>query len=166
MKVLVRLLFLASAIALGFWTWNILFANPKTIIWNRLKHLAELASYSAREGNISRITSIEKLGGFFTENAKAMVDVPGAETHTFDSRDELMQAALAARSSAGSMQVKFLDPNIQVDLSDQSALIDVTLTAKIDNETDAIVQELKFTMRKIKGDWLITHVETVKTLKL
>src|SRR5260370_30197734 len=141
MKVLVRLLFLASAIALGFWTWNILFANPKTIIWNRLKHLAELASYSAREGNISRITSIEKLGGFFTENAKAMVDVPGAETHTFDSRDELMQAALAARSSAGSMQVKFLDPNIQADLRDQSALIDVTLVEQTDNETEASVQQ-------------------------
>ena len=36
MKVLVRLLFLASAIALGFWTWNVLFTNPKSAIRNRL----------------------------------------------------------------------------------------------------------------------------------
>ena len=28
-----------------------------------------------------------------------------------------------------------------------------------------IAQELKFTMKKINGDWLITRIETVKTLK-
>jgi hypothetical protein len=166
MKVLVRLLFLASAIALGFWTWNILFTNPKTAIRNRLKQLGDLASYSGHEGNISTITSIEKLGRFFTENAKVVVDIPGGESHTFDNRDELMQAALAARSGVNNAQVKFLDPNIEMDSGGQSALVDVTLQVKIDSDAEAIVQELKFTIKKIKGAWLITHVETVKTLKL
>ena len=166
MKVLVRLLLLASSLALGVWTWNVMSSRPKVIIQNRLKQLGDLASFSAQEGNISRIASIEKLGAFFTENAKVIVDIPGGESHTFDSRDELMQAALAVRGSAGNAQVKFLDPNIEMDSSGQSALVDVTLQVKIDNDADAIVQELKFTIKKIKGDWLITHVETVKTLKL
>ncbi len=166
MKVLVRLLFLASAIALGFWVWNIFFTNPKTVIRNRLNKLAELASYSAHEGNVSRVVSIEKMGGFFTENAKVVVDIPGGETHTFESRDELMQAALAVRAGASNAQVKFLDPNFEMDSGGQSALVDVTLQVKIDGDADAIVQELKFTVKKIKGAWLITHVETVKTLRL
>jgi len=166
MKVLVRLLFLASAIALGFWTWNFLFTNPKTAIRNRLNKLAELASYTAQEGNVSRVISIEKMGGFFTENAKAVVDIPGGETHTFESRDELMQAALSVRGAASNAQVTFLDPDIKMDSGGQMALVDITLQVKIDNDADAIVQELKFTMRKIKSAWLITHIETVKTLKL
>jgi hypothetical protein len=46
----------------------------------------------------------------------------------------------------------------------QSAVADLTVQANISGEPDPIVQEMKFTLRKIDGRWLITRVETVRTL--
>jgi hypothetical protein len=43
----------------------------------------------------------------------------------------------------------------------------VSCTARVNanNSQDFGVQELRFQLRKIEGDWLITRAETVKTLQ-
>jgi hypothetical protein len=46
----------------------------------------------------------------------------------------------------------------------QSAVADLTVEAKVSGERDPIVWEMKFTLRKTDGQWLITRVETVRTL--
>jgi hypothetical protein len=46
-----------------------------------------------------------------------------------------------------------------------TALVYLPVEAKLGGQNDSIVQEMKFTLKKIKGDWLITRVETVNTLK-
>ena len=56
--------------------------------------------------------------------------------------------------------------NIEMGAGNDSAIVDLTLKAKVPGETDLIVQELKFTLKKSDGGtWYITRVETVKTLK-
>ena len=40
------------------------------------------------------------------------------------------------------------------------------MEAHISDEQDLIVQEMKFTLQKINGEWLITRVETVRTLSI
>src|SRR5581483_12123602 len=99
MKNLLRLICLAVLIALGFWAWNILFPNPQKVIRHRLNKLAQLASFSGNEGNFSRVASIQQMGNYFTDNVELTVDIPGVESHTFNGRAELMQAAMAARST-------------------------------------------------------------------
>ena len=165
MKKLIRLVLLVGMIALAVWVGLNLFPNPKQAIRNRLNKLAQLASYSAREGNLSRIANIQKLGLLFSDDAQVTVDVPGLEAHTFNRREELMQAAMAAKSVSTAIKAEFLDMNIELGSGNLSALVDLTLKAKVTGDNDMIAQELKFTMKKINGDWLITRIETVKTLK-
>jgi hypothetical protein len=166
MKYLIRLILLAGLALLGLWAWSVFFPNPVTVIHRRLVKLAELAAFSANEGNITAVRKVEQLGAFFAEDIKVSVDVPGIETETFVHREELQQAALAARSSAVSVsKLKFQDINITVSPDKQSATADLTLEANISTQKEPIVQELKFTLNKVDRDWLITEVETVKTLK-
>ncbi len=165
MKKLVQIIFLAVVLALGVWLWTAWFPNPKQAVRNRLNRVAQLASFSANEGNISRALSVQKLGSLFAEDVQVMVDIPGAESHTFTSRGELMQIVLAAKRLGDGLKAEFLDMNIEMGTGDQSALVDLTLKAKVGGESDMIVQELNVTLKKINGDWLITRVETVRTLK-
>ena len=76
-----------------------------------------------------------------------------------------MQAAMGAKSVTTGIKAEFIDMNIELGSGNLSALVDLTLKAKVNGESDMIAQELKFTMKKINGDWLITRIETVKTLK-
>jgi hypothetical protein len=166
MKKLLRLLFLVALIVLGIWAWRSWFPDPRTAITNRLNKLARLASYSSQEGNIARVASIERMRAFFTKNVEVIVDVPGAGSHTFSDRDELMQAALSVRSAASSIQAQLIDLNIQLGPAGETAVVDLTLRAKVSDEVDAVVEDLNFTMKKISGDWMISRVQTIKTLKL
>ena len=45
-----------------------------------------------------------------------------------------------------------------------SATVHLTAKASSSEETDFEVLELKFTLKKINGDWLIISIETVRTL--
>jgi hypothetical protein len=45
-----------------------------------------------------------------------------------------------------------------------SAVANLTGRGKIPGEKDFLVQELKFTLKKVESDWLISRIETVKTL--
>jgi hypothetical protein len=165
MKHLLRLLLLAGLIALGFWGWSVLFPNPKKIIQTQLVKLAELASFSGKEGNIVRVANVQRMGTLFTDDAQIIVTVPGIESVNLHRREELMQAAMAARSALNGLQAEFPDMNITLSPDKQSAVVNVTLNAKIAGQRDSIVQELKFTLNHLNGTWLITRVETVETLK-
>ena len=54
--------------------------------------------------------------------------------------------------------------NITVSADKLSAVADVTLKVQAAGQKDIYVQEMKFTFQKIGGDWLITRVETIRTL--
>jgi hypothetical protein len=164
MKIIVRLFLLALLCVVGFWIWCVFFPNPEKVIRDRLTKTARLASFSAGQGNISRVAAIEALGNYFTEEIEIKVDVPNYESHTFNRREELMQAALAARSAISSLKVDFPDMKVDLDAGKMSATVDVTLRADINGEKNAVIQELRVFLRKTDGKWLIYRLDTLRTL--
>ena len=62
------------------------------------------------------------------------------------------------------MKVEFPDVNVTVGPDKLSAVADVAVKVQAAGEKDFYVQEMKLTFQKIGGDWLITRVETVRTL--
>jgi hypothetical protein len=164
MKIVFKLVLLASLTVFGVWLWFALFPGPEKAIRNRLAKLAHTVSFSKSEGNLARLASGESVSGFFSTNVEVTINLPGEEQHTFAGRDEITQAALAARGYTTDLNVNFPDVNVTVAPDKQSATADLTVEATVSSERDAIVQEMKFTFRKIDGQWLITQVETVRTL--
>ncbi len=97
--------------ALGFWGWRVFFPSPEKVIRKRLGELAKAASFSSKEGLLAKAWNASALGEFFTPDVQVTVDVPGTQ-HTINGRDELLQAAVGARSEVSSLTIKF--PDIKV----------------------------------------------------
>jgi hypothetical protein len=163
MKIIIRIVLLAALTALGIWLWTVLFPSPETVIRKRLTELARTVSSSANESDLTRLAAARSVAGFFAANVELNVDLPELGQRTMD-REEITQVALMARSRAGGVQVKFPDINITVAPDKQSAVADLTVETNVSGERDSVVQEMKFTLRKTDGQWLITRVETVRTL--
>ena len=164
MKIVFRILLFAALAALGIWLWTVLFPSPEKVIRRRLTELARTASSSPDEGNLARLAAARRVAGFFSTNVELNVELPELGRRSSMDREEITQLALLANSRAGGLQVKFPDLNITVAPGKRSAMVDLTVTATVAGEPDSIVQEMKFTLHKIAGQWLITRVETVRTL--
>jgi hypothetical protein len=150
--------------ALGVWGWIVLHPSPERLIRKQLDGVARAVSFGPDQGNLARLASAERLGGFFSTNVEVQIDVPGRQEHRLAGRDEIQQAALGARASLHALRVIFPDVTVIISADEESAVADLTLEAQSEGEMDRIVQEMKVTLRKINGQWLIVKVETVRTL--
>lgn len=165
MKMVIRLAALAATLALGVWLWTVIFPSPEKIIRHRLTEVARAASFAPQEGMLARTVNAQKLASYFALQAEVSLDLPGGDQHELAGRDEITQAAFAARNYFRALQVDFLDAQVMLMPDHQSAMVDLTVKAKVPDEKDYLVQEMKITFRKLEDIWLITRVESVKTLK-
>jgi hypothetical protein len=166
MKIALRIVSLTVLAALGVWLWTIIFPSPQKIIRQRLEAVAKRASFAPEEGMLGRMADAESLASYFSTHVEVRLDVPELAQITTLDRNEITQYALAARSKVSSLNVKFLDVNVTLAPNRQLAVADFTVEARVADDQDFIVQEMKFTLRKISGQWLITRVETIRTLSI
>ena len=164
MKIFIRICLAAAVIALGFWLWTLVFPGPEKIIRKRLTKVAALLSYDSKEGQIARLANVNQLAGFFSSDVTVIVDTPARSRHEISGRDELTQAAMGARMALSGLRVEFLDLNVTLSPDNSEATVALTGEARVSGDRDLFVQELKFVLRKIDGDWLIVRIETVRTL--
>lgn len=164
MKVMGRLILLAAVIAGGVWLWTVFFPSPEKIIRHRLAEVAQAASFKAGEPPLMAIGKARKLSGFFNTNVAVSLTEPEHFEQTFANRDEIARAAAGARSEFNGLTIKFLDVNVTVGADKQSATADLTVQVQSPGQKDFAAQEIKVSFQKIGGEWLITRVETVRTL--
>jgi hypothetical protein len=162
---LIRFVLLVAIAAVGYWLVTILFPNPERVIRKRFGEVAKLASFSGNEAPLAKLMNSQKLAGYFSPDVELMIDVPGGHEHTISGRQELMQAAAAARNTLSALQVDFPDVVVTLGPDRASAVVNLTATAKVPGDRDFFVQEMKCQLQKQSGDWLITRLETIKTLQ-
>jgi hypothetical protein len=150
-------------VAVAVWAWLTFFPGPEHAIRKRLGEVAQLASFSGREGELAIPINAQKLTSFFTPDAEISVDVPELR-QKFSGQDQLFKAAMAVRSTLLSLKVEMLDINITFAPDKTSAVANVTLKVRANGDRDFVPQEVKFTLKKVKGQWLIQEAETVRTL--
>jgi ketosteroid isomerase-like protein len=157
--------FLAAVlIAAGIWVWWTFFPSAQRAIRKTLLELAKAACIAPNESPLAKAINSKKVTDFCTGDVEITVDIPGYSRQTINGRDELLQAAMGARALVGGLNVEFLDIHVTVGPDKQSAIAELTAKGKVPGDKDLLVQELKFTLKKMGGDWLIQKVETVKTL--
>jgi hypothetical protein len=164
MKILVRLILLVITAAIAFWLWTVFFPGPEKIVRGQLADLAGDVSFSPGENGLIKIAHAQSVAGFFATNVEVNISVPEHEQQSLIGRDEINQAVLVSRQRLASLDVKFPDVNITVAPDKNSAVADVTVDATISGESNALVQEIKFTFEKAGGQWLIDKVETVRVV--
>ena len=164
MKIAIRLLLLAALGGLAFWLWTILFPNPERVVLKKISQLAATATVNAGDGNITRATKVSSLIGYFSTDAQIIVNISGAGAGSLSGRDEIREAAAGGFTRLTSLNVRFLDATARIGADKQSAEVKCTAQVRTGDSKDFAVQEMCFQFRKIDGDWLITRMETVKTL--
>jgi hypothetical protein len=151
-------------IAVAIWLWLTFFPGPEQAIRKRLAEIAQLSSFAGNEGPAAKALNAQKLASFFTPDIEISVDVPGEQRQRLSGQDDLLKAAMGLRTILSSLKVELLDINITFAPGKTSAVANLTLKARVNGERDFIPQELKFTLKKVKGEWLIREAETVRTL--
>jgi hypothetical protein len=162
---LVRLSLLGALGAGGFWAWGLFFPSDEHVIRKQLMDLAKTTSITPNEGTLTRLANAQKLGNFFSTDARVTVDVPGRSLQTLSSRDDILHAIAYARSMFNVLTVEFVDIFVEVGRDKQSALAHLTATANLPGEKIPEVQELEVGFKKTDHGWLINRIETVKTLR-
>lgn len=165
MKIAVRLVLFAAVVAVSFWLWTVLFPSPEKVIVKKINHLATTTTLSASDGNLTRATKVGNLISYFATDAEISFDVPELNARTLSGRDEIRDVARAGFASLTTLNVQFFDVTARVGADKLTA--DASCTARVNagDKRDYAIQELHFQLKKIDGDWLISRIETVKTLK-
>jgi len=164
MKTVFRLVLLAALAAGGFWLWTVLFPSPEKVILRKIARLATTATFRTNDNNLTRAGKAMKLVSFFAPDGQITFDATGYPARTLSGRDEIKEAALAGFTGLTQLKVQFLDATVRFGADRQTA--DVSCTARVDagDSKDYDVQEIRFQLKKVDGDWLITLAATVKTL--
>jgi len=80
-------------------------------------------------------------------------------------RDEIRETAAGGFANVKSLAVRFQDATARVGPDQQHAVVSCTVRVSAGDSQDFGIQELRLQFQKVDGDWLITRVETVKTLQ-
>lgn len=140
------------------------FTGPEGQIRKQLSEVEELVSYEAGESELGALGKAKRLGEIFTEDvAIELTGFTGAKK--LGGREQVQQAAMAARSEASSLQVSLYDVEIQVAEDKMSATVEATGQAKLGQENSTMVQDFVFTFENTSEGWLIAKVMTVEALR-
>lgn len=134
------------------------FPTNERMIRNRLASLADTVSIRPGESQLARLAKASQVVEFFTPDATLEVkDVNISLT----SREDLREAMLAARANLREADIGFEGVHLKFPEEKSLATAYVMAVARLNQDTNALVQELKMTLRKIEGRWLISRVESV-----
>ena len=103
------------------------------------------------------------LAGFFTAGVQVTIDVPGSQ-HSINGRDELLRAAVGTRQAFSSLSIEFPDIKVTVAPGKETAVVNLTARGKVAGQKEYYLQELRLCLIKVKRDWLINEIVTVRTL--
>lgn len=154
-----------ALIALGIWGWKALYPGPEHTIRKHLSELAHAATIDPNESSLVKLAKSQKLASFFTPDTEIQVDMPGRFPQSVNGREEVMQAALSVRSAVKAIKVQFIDISVKLESDGETGVAHFTVKADVAGESTPQVEELEARFKKVDGDWLIKHVENVKTLR-
>jgi len=127
--------------------------------------MARIASFDVNESPLAKLANSQKLGSYFADNVDVNLDIPGRGQQTFRGREELIQVATGARTQLSSLNIQLPDIAVIVASDGQSAEVNATVNANIGGQREMYVEELKFSLEKLHGDWLIHRIEPANTLR-
>jgi hypothetical protein len=163
MKLAIRLILLAIASGLCVWLWIYLHPTPQEAIRRQLVALAKCATLEKREGNVPATLRADEFSEFFGREVALNLE-PRAVFADSIERSEIARGVFAIRTTYRSLDVKIFDPVITIGADQKSAIVELTVNVAGDGDRHLLVQEMKFTMKEVDGNWQIIRVETVKTL--
>ncbi len=165
MSVLRRSVVVVVLLGLSWLAYRHFFPSDDARIRQLLHGLAATVTVPAKPTPVGTLLALDKLKACFWPEARVLVDDPFQGRHTFNDRDELVQAAAAAWPNLQGMKVEFLDINVTLDPGRTNATAELTAKAQRPGDHSLYVQEFRVRLRKQEKDWRIAGVETIRPLR-
>lgn len=161
-----RLIIFALLLALGAVAlWASRGQRDAKVIARRMTELAHIASVSAGEGNIARMTAANKLVARFNTNVVLNIQVGGRALDSISTRNDLLETILAGRAAVKQLDIDFAGFELELAPDRESATVLTTASIDFNGEKRTAVQEMKFRWIKVGREWLISEVHTLRDLK-
>jgi hypothetical protein len=112
------------------------------------------------------VAAVNALVDCFSPDVEIRLDGTPGELSSLQGRSELQQVVQAARSQVRSAHITFADISLEFGAEPGSATAQMVATARIGQNEEIWVQELKMTLARLDGAWKITRVETDRTLHM
>lgn len=159
-KGILMLILAALVIFLGS-IW--LFPSEEERILKTLGKLENLVSFSPDDSVISHAAEISSLRGFLTTNI--VVEWRGAERRPghWRGRAEVLEAAKGVRARLDALDVKLLDPMVELQGEDR-ALVKVIARVRTSEWEEEVYQSFEVTLHKEQGEWNVAKVIPVEML--
>lgn len=152
---------LIGLISIGavWWLWP----SDERDIRRRLDQLARVFNETATEG-LGAVAHAARLGSFFTDD---VVVEFGQGTPPIRGRETLMGMAvrLQPRTAAFSLELKDVQPDVTDGFADVNLTAAITRRNTATGEETLDAREFVLGMTKADGDWRISRVAAVDTLK-
>jgi len=156
---------LALALLAGGWLgWKKLFPGDEVLIGRLLDDVARTASFGGQQSPLARAAGAADLAACFTTNALIQVDSTGWGLSAVRGRAAIQQLALAARQQPGGLTVRFGEIGIAVK-DKLTADVRLVATARGGALPEPFHRELRLTLRKTGGQWLVEKVEAEAVLQ-
>jgi len=165
LKAALRLALALVLLGLLYWLYTVLFPSPEKAVLKRIASLAATATIPAGTNPLLRANKVGTVIAYFSPDAEITYDLVGVGAHTLSGRDEIREAAAGGFAGATSLSVRFQDLTVRLGPDKLSAEVSCTAKVSANGDQDTGIQEMRFQLRKLDGDWLITRAETVKTLQ-
>lgn len=165
---LLIVLLIVFAIAGGAFLW--LRVDPRAQEIRRLEaHLGKLAgevSFTESDPPFRRLGYPNRLSGFFANPTELDIAVGPRSAQGSLSRSQLEEGATTLRATARGLDVRFLDPSVELDDSMENATVHLTSRIFFTGDPDYLVQEFQFVLKKNPdGEWRIHRIATVRTME-
>ena len=160
-----RILWAAALLLLAGWVVFKLFPGDERVIRARLNQLARTVSLQTSDKLLTRAAKARKVPEFFDRDAVINVSAVAPEFQNIAGRDQISELALGAQAQVQQLEVKFLDITIDQLVRRQSAVVNLTVVVDLNGEKNVVVQELRIALKNVEKEWLITQIETIKTLR-
>lgn len=164
MKRVSLILLVLAVAALGFFGYRFLFPSDERKIQKLLTGLAQAASFQPNQGNLARLAKASAVSDFFASDAHISLPGINPQVASINGRDEVMQLMATAQTVLQKAEVNFYDILVTVEPGKQKALVHFVALAKINQETDPMVQELKGGLVKKEGRWIIQELKGIQPL--
>jgi hypothetical protein len=165
MRRVLILVLLALALPAGYWAWAEFIKDPSEAIIAELRTVARLAEFDSSTEGYRHTANIARLAQYFSSDVEVKINDAIEDVGEIHGRDELELKLRATPKLGNGLKVEFMDIVPKVGAGNRMALVNLTLRARFLDDSDQIAEELQMTMRKSGGNWMITRVETVHTLK-
>ncbi|ADW18281.1 hypothetical protein Despr_2134 [Desulfobulbus propionicus DSM 2032] len=158
--IVLGLLLVVAAVVLVVRLWP----SDERAIRKQLALIEEAGSKEASEQPLESLLKAKQLAALFHDPCELIVEA--VTYHGLYSRKEIMDRINLVRANYRTARVSLHDVTIAIP-GDNNAVVNCTirLSGEGKGQPVADVQELRAELRKIEGDWLLTHVTLIEVLE-